>query len=57
MNLIKYIPALKDYTELRIQKNQTEVIVFQNGNCITNKTSTNSGAFARTFTKKAWGCV
>jgi len=53
--LKKYLDELTQYTELRVQENQTINMGFLNGNMVTNSKSSNNGVSARVYKGGSWG--
>ncbi|WDV44593.1 TldD/PmbA family protein [Clostridiaceae bacterium M8S5] len=55
IDLEKYLPKLKPYTELRQQENRFMSIQLVNGNLVKNEKRITSGVSARTFKNGYWG--
>lgn len=55
VDLKKYLPQLKPYTELRLQENRNTVLAMVNGNLVKNEKTTVSGVSARCFKDGYWG--
>lgn len=55
MTLETYLEDVPNYTELRVQKNTDERLVYVNGNLLENDDSSNQGVSARSFKNGSWG--
>ncbi|WP_425447262.1 TldD/PmbA family protein [Dethiothermospora halolimnae] len=54
-NLNKYSGLFTEYTELRVQENRELVIMYNQGNLVTNKKESNNGVSARVYKGGSWG--
>ncbi len=53
--LEKYRDKFRNYTELRLQENMSQIIVVLNGDCISNDEKREGGGSARVFKDGLWG--
>jgi TldD protein len=54
-DLTSFVPAFNEYTEFRMQENESSQIVFVNGDLMGNSKNTRSGISARVYKNGVWG--